>query len=86
MLFLVLSLILFVFSALLSLISTGEVWRKGVALGGTIAGSPAVQNGADSTVPVDLYIAGCPPHPLTILDGFLRLLGRLENGRRGVTK
>ena len=27
---------------------------------------------------VDLWIPGCPPHPVTILDGFLRLLGRLE--------
>ena len=29
-------------------------------------------------VPVDLYIPGCPPHPLTILDGLLRLVGRME--------
>lgn len=46
--------------------------------GGPFAGSPWVHDGADSTVPVDLYIPGCPPHPLTILDGLLRLLGRLD--------
>ncbi len=46
--------------------------------GGPFAGSPRVHNGADSMLPVDLYIPGCPPHPLTILDGLLRLLGRLE--------
>ncbi len=46
--------------------------------GGPFAGHPEQHNGADSTVPVDLYVPGCPPHPLTILDGILRLLGRIE--------
>ncbi len=46
--------------------------------GGPFVGNPEVQDGAASVVPVDLYIPGCPPHPITILDGLLRLLGRLE--------
>lgn len=45
--------------------------------GGVYAGHPEVSDGADSQLPVDLYIPGCPPHPLTILDGILRLLGKL---------
>ena len=46
--------------------------------GGPFVDQPQVCNGAESIVPVDLFIPGCPPHPLTILDGLLRLLGRLE--------
>jgi Ni,Fe-hydrogenase III small subunit/NAD-dependent dihydropyrimidine dehydrogenase PreA subunit len=46
--------------------------------GGIYEGHPQVNNGADKIIPVDLYIPGCPPHPLTILDGLLRLLGKLE--------
>ncbi|HWB54698.1 MAG TPA: NADH-quinone oxidoreductase subunit NuoB [Tepidisphaeraceae bacterium] len=46
--------------------------------GGPYIGHREVKNGADSVVPVDLYIPGCPPHPLTILDGLLRLLGKME--------
>ena len=46
--------------------------------GGPYAGHAEVRTGAAAIVPVDLYIPGCPPHPVTILDGLLRLLGRLE--------
>jgi Ni,Fe-hydrogenase III small subunit len=35
-------------------------------------------DGIEGLIPVDLYIPGCPPHPVTILDGLLRLLGRLQ--------
>jgi len=45
--------------------------------GGPYINLPRVHNGADKIIPVDLYIPGCPPHPLTILDGLLRLLDRL---------
>ena len=44
--------------------------------GGPYIDHEQVKNGADAVVPVDLYIPGCPPHPLTILDGLIRFLGR----------
>jgi len=48
--------------------------------GGPFRGSPVVSGGAQAAlgeVPVDLLVPGCPPHPITFLDGLLRLLGRL---------
>jgi len=47
--------------------------------GGPFVGHEAVRNGAAAVVPVDLFVPGCPPHPLTILDGLLRLLDRLAD-------
>ena len=45
--------------------------------GGPFIDSPDVHNGCDGLIPIDLYIPGCP-HPFTIIDWLLRLLGRLE--------
>jgi Ni,Fe-hydrogenase III small subunit/Pyruvate/2-oxoacid:ferredoxin oxidoreductase delta subunit len=48
--------------------------------GGPFRGSAVTCGGAEAAlgpIPVDLYVPGCPPHPITFLDGMLRLLGRL---------
>jgi Ni,Fe-hydrogenase III small subunit/NAD-dependent dihydropyrimidine dehydrogenase PreA subunit len=47
--------------------------------GGVFRGHPEVHDGCTTFLPVDLFIPGWPPHPLTILDGLLRLLGRLPS-------
>jgi Ni,Fe-hydrogenase III small subunit/Pyruvate/2-oxoacid:ferredoxin oxidoreductase delta subunit len=51
--------------------------------GGPYIDHREVHNGVEKILPIDLYVPGCPPHPMTILDGLLRLLGRLEDSRGG---
>ena len=53
--------------------------------GGVFAESEAVLGGVPPSIPVDLWVPGCPPHPLTVLDGLLRLLGRLSDPSNTVT-
>ncbi len=46
--------------------------------GGPFRGSPEIAKAIPEEIPVDLWVPGCPPHPLTVLDGLLRLLGRIR--------
>jgi Ni,Fe-hydrogenase III small subunit len=50
--------------------------------GGPFRGGAEAGTGVPADIPVDLWVPGCPPHPLTVMDGLLRLLGRLEAGQR----
>jgi Ni,Fe-hydrogenase III small subunit/NAD-dependent dihydropyrimidine dehydrogenase PreA subunit len=45
--------------------------------GGPFRGSTPAGTGVPEEIPVSLYVPGCPPHPYTILDGLLRLLGQM---------
>ncbi|HEY0417983.1 MAG TPA: NADH-quinone oxidoreductase subunit NuoB [Acetobacteraceae bacterium] len=42
--------------------------------GGVFKGSYAITGGADSAVPVDLVIRGCPPTPAQLLEGLRTLI------------
>ena len=43
--------------------------------GGIYAGHPEQNDGVAGMLPVDLFIPGCPAHPLTFISGILDLLG-----------
>jgi Ni,Fe-hydrogenase III small subunit len=48
------------------------------ALGGIYQEDEVVHGSVDRVVPVDVFVPGCPPSPLALLQGLLVAVGRLE--------
>lgn len=46
--------------------------------GGIFKNSYSTRNGIDQIVPVDVYIPGCPPRPLSILYGILKAIKKIK--------
>jgi Ni,Fe-hydrogenase III small subunit len=49
------------------------------ALGGVWPEDELVHGSVDAVLPVDVYVPGCPPSPIALLQGLLVAVGRLED-------
>ena len=52
------------------------------ASGNVFAGSPTIYGAVDQFIPVDVYVAGCPPRPQAILQGIARAADILADGKQ----
>ena len=44
--------------------------------GGVFIGSPVIEGPIDEVIPVDVYVAGCPPRPEAIVNGIITAISK----------